>query len=71
MVAFRVIDPHGAIVATKNCDSAEDAHTWFTGSVAGSSRLGWRLEVNDGGQWAFFDDTGGFTAPASRHRASG
>jgi hypothetical protein len=30
------------------------------------SELGWRMEVNDDGQWAFFDDTGGFTAPASR-----
>jgi hypothetical protein len=26
------------------------------------------MEVNDDGQWAFFDDTGGFTAPMSRHR---
>jgi hypothetical protein len=24
------------------------------------------MEVNDDGQWAFFDDTEGFTAPVSR-----
>jgi hypothetical protein len=24
------------------------------------------MEVDDAGEWAFFDDTEGFTAPASR-----
>jgi hypothetical protein len=57
--------PHGEIIATKNFASAEDAHAWFM-NVAGSSELGWRMEVDDDGEWAFFDDTGGFTAPASR-----
>lgn len=28
------------------------------------------MEVNDDGEWAFFDDTEGFTAPASHHPAS-
>ncbi|AGZ53044.1 hypothetical protein PJK45_13685 [Mycobacterium kansasii] len=69
MVEFRVIDPHGAIVATKNLASAEAAHAWFDGSVADKSELGWRMEVNDSGTWAFFDDTGGFTALASRRPA--
>ncbi|MEB3982585.1 hypothetical protein OQ968_15075 [Mycobacterium sp. 663a-19] len=66
MARFRVIGPHGEIVATKNFASAEEAHAWFTNSVPRSSELGWRMEVDDDGQWAFFDDTGGFTAPASR-----
>ena len=69
MVEFRLIDPQGVIVATKNFDRAEAAHAWFIGSTAHNSELGWRLEVNDDGTWAFFDDTGGFTAPASRRRA--
>jgi hypothetical protein len=66
MARFRVIGPHGEIVATKNFVSAEAAHAWFTKAVAGTSELGWRMEVDDEGEWAFFDDTGGFTAPASR-----
>jgi hypothetical protein len=66
MARFRVIGPHGEIVATKDFDSAEAAHAWFTNSVAHASELGWRMEVDDEGEWAHFDDTGGFTAPASR-----
>jgi hypothetical protein len=68
MPDFRAIDPHGAVVATKSFASAETAHVWFIGIIAGQSELGWRMEVNDDGEWAHFDDTGGFTAPASRHR---
>jgi hypothetical protein len=70
MARFRVIGPPGEIIATKNFASAEAAHAWFKNSVAGSSELGWRMEVDDDGEWAFFDDTGGFTAPASRPRRS-
>jgi hypothetical protein len=66
MATFRAIDPHGEIVAAKNFDSAEAAHAWFMQVMAGSSELGWRMEVDDNGTWAHFDDTGGFTAPASR-----
>jgi hypothetical protein len=66
MAEFRVIDPHGRVVATKNFAKAEAAHAWFVHSVGGNTELGWRMEVNDDGQWAFFDDTEGFTAPVSR-----
>jgi hypothetical protein len=66
MPKFRVIDPHGKIVATKNFARAETAHAWFVESVGDNSELGWRMEVDDEGQWAFFDDTAGFTAPGSR-----
>jgi hypothetical protein len=66
MAEFRVIDPHGKIVATKNFANAEAAHAWFVDSIGDSSELGWRMEVDDEGQWAFFDDTAGFTAPGSR-----
>lgn len=68
MARFRIVDPHGAVVATKNFDSAEAAHAWFTDASAGGTELGWRMEVDDGGQWAFFDDTEGFTAPVSHRR---
>ena len=69
MAKFRIIDPHGGMVATKHFDSAEAAHAWFTDAIAGSTELGWRMEVDDDGRWAFFDDTEGFTALAS-HRPS-
>jgi hypothetical protein len=69
MAEFRVIDPHGKIVATKDFATAEAAHAWFDHAIANNSELGWRLEVNDEGTWAFFDDTEGFTAPISHHPA--
>ena len=59
MVAFRVIDPHGKVVASRDIDSAEGAHAWFAASIADSTELGWRMEIDDDGRWAFFDDTGG------------
>lgn len=70
MAEFRLIDPRGVVVAAKSFDSAEAAHAWFVDSTADNSELGWRLEVDDDGKWAFFDDTGGFTAPASRRRST-
>ncbi len=70
MTVFRAIDPHGVIVATRDFDNAEDAHRWFAETVAGRCQLGWRMEVCDDGQFAGFDDTGGFTAPLSRRRVS-
>lgn len=60
------MDPRGHVVAIKNFVSAEAAHAWFINSIADKSELGWRMEVNDDGQWANFDDTEGFTAPVSR-----
>ena len=51
MVAFRVIDPHGKVVATRDFDSAEGAHAWFGDSID-NTELGWRIEVNDDGRWA-------------------
>lgn len=60
------MDPRGHVVAIKNFVSAEAAHEWFLNSIADKSELGWRMEVNDDGQWANFDDTEGFTAPVSR-----
>jgi hypothetical protein len=66
MPRFRVIDPRGAVVATRDFHSAAAAYPWFIDSVGGSSELGWRMEVDDEGHWAFFDDTAGFTAPSSR-----
>ncbi|GBG37411.1 hypothetical protein [Mycobacterium montefiorense] len=67
MAEFRAIDPRGKVVASKDFASAEAAHSWFIALTADSSELGWRMEVSDDGNWAHFDDTGGFTAPASRH----
>lgn len=66
MPEFRAIDPHGEVVAAKNFANAEAAYAWFVALIADSAERGWRMEVNDTGQWAHFDDTGGFTAPASR-----
>ena len=59
MANYRVIDPHGTVVATKDITSSEDAHAWFKDSRADNEELGWRLEVEHDGDWAFFSDSEG------------
>lgn len=59
MADYRVLDPKGDVVATENIESAEDAHAWFIDKKADNSELGWRLEVDHDGEWAFVDDTEG------------
>ena len=71
MAEFRVIDPQGKIVATKNFANAEAAHAWFTESIPSGAELGWRMEVDDEGKWAFFDDTAGFRYRGIPDRALG
>ena len=45
MATYRVINPTGDVVETKDIDSAEDAHAWFVDARADNSELGWRMEV--------------------------
>ncbi|EOM77890.1 hypothetical protein DW322_00155 [Rhodococcus rhodnii] len=59
MAEYRVIDPTGTVVETKDIASADDAHAWFVDVRADNTELGWRMEVNDDGNWSFFDDTEG------------
>jgi hypothetical protein len=60
MATYRVLDPHGDVVDTKDIDSAEDAHAWFVDAKADNAELGWRMEVeSDDGGWSFFDDSEG------------
>ena len=56
---YRVLDPTGTVVETKDIESAEDAHAWFVDVRAGNSELGWRMEVQHTDGWSFFDDTEG------------
>lgn len=58
MATYRVINPQGDVVATKDIQSADDAHAWFVDQNAGSE-LGWRMEVDDDGDWRFFDSSDG------------
>lgn len=59
MATYRVIDPQGDVVDTKDIESAQDAHAWFVDARADNSELGWRMEVAQDGEWHFFDDTEG------------
>ncbi|OBI86345.1 hypothetical protein [Mycobacterium asiaticum] len=59
MAEYRVIDPKGNVVATKEIESADDAHAWFVDSAADNAELGWRMEVNHDGEWSFFDNSEG------------
>ncbi|MBW0016718.1 MAG: hypothetical protein JO236_04110 [Mycobacterium sp.] len=70
MAEFRAINPDGKTVATRDLDSAEAAHAWFLSTIPDHGEPGWRMEVNDDGRWAYFDDTAGFTAPTSRRPAT-
>ena len=59
MSIYRVIDPRGDVVATRDIESADDAHAWFVDRAAQNDRLGWRMEVQDGTEWRFFDSSDG------------
>jgi hypothetical protein len=60
MATYRVLNPNGDVVDTKDIESAEDAHAWFVDAKADNSELGWRMEVGHGnGEWKFFDDSEG------------
>jgi hypothetical protein len=60
MATYRVLNPMGDVVDTKDIESADNAHAWFVDAKADNSELGWRMEVKaDDGHWAFFDDSEG------------
>lgn len=60
MTTYRVINPAGDVVDTRDIDSAEDAHAWFVDRRADNTELGWRMEArHEDGTWHFFDDTEG------------
>ncbi|MGE2816346.1 hypothetical protein ACQI5H_14575 [Mycobacterium heidelbergense] len=59
MATYRVLNPTGEVVATKDIESAGDAHAWFVDTKADNSELGWRMEVERDGDWHFFDDSEG------------
>ncbi|MGV0743417.1 hypothetical protein [Mycolicibacterium sp. XJ870] len=59
MAKYRVLNPHGEVVDTKDIESAGDAHAWFVDQKA-KPELGWRMEVlSADGDWAFFDSSEG------------
>ena len=45
MATYRVFDPKGDIVDTKDIETAGDAHAWFVDQAADNTELGWRMEV--------------------------
>jgi len=59
MATYRVIDPKGDVVVTKDIESADDAHAWFVDQAADDDTLGWRMEVQEGNDWRFFDNSDG------------
>ena len=59
MATYRVLDPKGEVVSTKDIESADDAHAWFVEQVPGNE-LGYRMEVNvEEDRWDFVDDSEG------------
>ena len=59
MATYRVLNPKGEVVDTKDIESADDAHAWFVDEKA-EPELGWRMEVlRDDGHWEFIDDSEG------------
>jgi hypothetical protein len=59
MATYRVLNPKGDVVDTRDIESAGDAHAYFVDQQA-EPELGWRMEVKgDDGEWSFFDDSEG------------
>ena len=59
MATYRVIDPTGDVVETKDIESADDAHAWFVDRAAKNDQLGYRMEVQVDEEWRFFDNADG------------
>ncbi|MCG5433163.1 hypothetical protein LV457_12840 [Mycobacterium sp. MYCO198283] len=60
MATYRVLNPKGEVVETKDIESADDAHAYFHDDAGDYNELGWRMEVkSDDGDWAFFDSSEG------------
>lgn len=51
MATYRVLNPKGDVVATKDIDSADKAHAWFADEAVDGNELGWRMEVEADGEW--------------------
>jgi hypothetical protein len=59
MATYRVLNPEGDVVDTKDFDTASRAEDWFQ-QIRDNSELGWRIEVrHDAGDWHFFGDSEG------------
>ncbi len=59
MATYRVIDPKGDVVETKDIESADDAHAWFADSAGDHHELCGRMEVEPVGGRSFFDSSEG------------
>jgi hypothetical protein len=59
MATYRVLNPKGDVVATKDIECADKAHAWFADNEVEGNELGWRMEVEHDGEWHFFDDSEG------------
>ncbi len=71
MANYRVLNPAGDVVETTDIESADDAYSWFKESKADNTELGWRLEVEHDGEWAFVDDTEGTDDSGSINESDG
>lgn len=57
MATYRVITPDGDVAQTAQIESADEAHAWFVDVCHGGTELGWRMEVDEDGEWAFFENS--------------
>ena len=59
MATYRVLNPSGEVVETKDIDSADKAHAYFADNAVPGNELGWRMEVEQNGDWHYFDNSEG------------
>jgi hypothetical protein len=59
MAKYRVLDPNETVIDTKDFENASDAYEWFAKVEVPSDKLGYRMEVEDEGEWRMFDQTDG------------
>lgn len=57
MARYRVLNPDEEVIDTKDFDNAQDAYDWFAGIEVPSHAIGFRMEVDQGGEWVMFDQT--------------
>ncbi|MCF8587811.1 hypothetical protein [Gordonia liuliyuniae] len=57
MATYRVLNPDEQVIDTKEFDSAQDAYEWFSNIEVPSHMIGFRMEVDQDGEWVMFDQT--------------
>lgn len=62
MTQYRIVDPDGEVVEQTDLPDYTAAHTWFKTRVPGDD-LGYRIEVDENGEWMMIESADGGSNP--------